>query len=212
MKIRMMTVIIWATVIAAFVISAIFYPKMPAVMASHWNEKGQVDGYMNKSIVMFLMPAIMAGEVLFLYAILLIDPLRKNIRKFRIYYEGFILMMTGFLLALHLFMIAWNLGVRFSMNIFMPLIMGILFFIMGAILPHLKPNWFFGIRTPWTLSNETVWNKTHQIGGILFKLSAVLVLFGAMWPQYAIFFVLVPVLSAAVITGLYSLVVYLRLK
>ena len=98
------------------------------------------------------------------------------------------------------------------MNIFMPLMIGILFFVMGAIMPRLKPNWFMGIRTPWTLSNETVWIKTHRMGGILFKLAAIAVLFGALWPRYAIFFVLVPVLAVAAITVLYSLIVYVRLK
>lgn len=212
MKIRTMTFIIWATVAAGFIVSAVFYPKMPAIMASHWNASGRVDGYMNKSIGMFLIPAIMAGQALFFYAILLIDPLRKNIRKFRIYYEGFILLITGFLLAVHLFMIAWNLGIRFSMNIFMPLMMAILFFVMGAILPKLRPNWFMGIRTPWTLSNETVWIKTHWLGGIAFKMAAILVLFGVVWPKYAVLFVLVPILAASVVTVLYSLAVYFRLK
>lgn len=212
MKIRMMTWLIWATVAAGFIISVIFYPKMPATMASHWNASGQVDGYMNKSVLMFLMPGIMAGQALFFYAILLIDPLRKNIFKFRVYYEGFILLITFFLLAIHLFTIAWSLGIRISMNIFMPLMMGILFFIMGAILPRLKPNWFMGIRTPWTLSNETVWIRTHRAGGIVFKIAAILVLFGAVWPQYAVVFVLAPVLAASAVTVLYSLVVYFRLK
>ena len=212
MKIRMMMLAIWATVAAAFLVSAVFYPEMPEIMASHWNAAGQVDGYMNKAAVMFLMPAVMTGEVLFFYAILLIDPLRKNIRRFRIYYESFILLLTGFLLAMHLFMIAWNLDIRFSINIFMPLLVGILFFIMGAIMPRLRPNWFFGIRTPWTLSSEIVWSRTHQLGGGVFKIAAILVLFGALWPKYAIVFVLVPILAASVFTVLYSLVVYLKLK
>jgi uncharacterized membrane protein len=207
-----MTILIWLTVAAAFVISGIFYPRMPLIMASHWNAQGQVDGYMNKSVMMFMMPAIMAAEALFFYAILLIDPLRKNILKFRVYYEGFILLMTVFLLAVHLFTIAWSQGIQISMNIFMPLMIGILFFIMGAIMPRLRPNWFMGIRTPWTLSNETVWIKTHRLGGILFKLSAILVLFGALWPQYAVFIILAPLLAASAVTILYSLVVYLRLK
>mgnify|MGYP000852393983 CR=1 FL=1 len=212
MKIRTMTVLIWVTVAAAFVISGIFYPRMPLIMASHWNASGQVDGYMNKSVLMFLMPGIMAAEALFFYVILLIDPLRKNIFKFRVYYEGFILMLTVFLLAIHLFTIAWSLGIQISMNIFMPLMMGILFFVLGAIMPRLKPNWFIGIRTPWTLSNETVWDRTHQAGGMFFKIAAILVLFGAAWPQYAVVFVLAPALVASLITVLYSLVVYFRLK
>ncbi|HOK66713.1 MAG TPA: SdpI family protein [Anaerohalosphaeraceae bacterium] len=212
MKMRITTVLIWLTVAAAFGISGIFYPKMPVIMASHWNAAGQVDGYMPKSVLMFLLPGIMAAEALFFYAILLIDPLRKNIFKFRVYYEGFILLITIFLLAVHLFTIAWSLRIQISMNVFMPLMIGILFFVMGSILPHLKPNWFLGIRTPWTLSNETVWNRTHRIGGILFKTAAIFVLFGALRPQYAVGMVLTPVLAASLLTILYSLVLYLRLK
>lgn len=207
-----MTVLIWATVAAAFFVSIIFYPKMPERMASHWNARGQADDTMNKSVALFLMPAVALGEVLLLYAIVRIDPLRKNIRRFYVYYEGFILLLAGFMLAIHLFMIAWNLGVRLSINALMPLAMGVLFFGMGALLPRLRPNWFIGIRTPWTLSNEAVWARTHAVGGVIFKAAAIAVLLGAVWPEQAIWFVLAPLLTASAVTVLYSLGVYFRLR
>ena len=212
MKGRTITFFIFAIVAAAFIISLIFLPKMPDKMASHWNERGEVDGYMSKTTCMFLMPLIMLGQIGLLYAIAQIDPMRKNIRKFFVYYEGFILLITGFLLAIHLFMIAWNLGVRFSINVFISLALGILFFVLGAIMPKLKPNWFMGIRTPWTLSNETVWKKTHELGGIVFKIAAIAILFGAVWSQYAIAFILIAALAASAITFFYSLAIYLKLK
>jgi uncharacterized membrane protein len=83
---------------------------------------------------------------------------------------------------------------------------------MGIVMTNVKPNWFIGIRTPWTLSNEIVWQKTHKLGGVLFRLAAIIVLLGAVFPKYAIAFVLVPVLSVAVITLIYSLVIWKKLK
>ena len=60
-----------------------------------------------------------------------------------------------------------------------------------------KRNWFVGIRTPWTLSSETVWNKTHKLGAKMFKIAVLLAFIGFFFGSYAIFFVLIPVLSAA---------------
>jgi len=45
-------------IVASFVIGVYFYDKMPEQMASHWNYRGEVDGYMSKTYGLFLMPAV----------------------------------------------------------------------------------------------------------------------------------------------------------
>ena len=208
MKIGKMTILVVFALALTFFAGIAFYSSMPEHMATHWNSKGQVDGWMHKSGGMFIVPAIALFTVLLLYGVLLVDPLRKNIRKFMVYYEGLILSLAVFLLAAHLFVIAWNLGAKFSMNVFMPLAMGSLFFAIGAVLPNLRPNWFMGIRTPWTLSDEAVWVQTHRVGGPVFKAAAVVVLFGAVWPAHALWFVVLPVLGASLFAVFYSLHLY----
>lgn len=61
-----------------------------------------------------------------------------------------------------------------------------------------------GIRTPWTLSSETVWKKTHEIGGKLFRIAGIIAFAGVLAGEYAMWFILMPVLAVAVITVLYS--------
>ncbi len=199
-------------VLAAVVTSLLAYPKLPDCMASHWGPGGQVDGWMPKSVCVWLMPAIMIFQALLFFVILLIDPLRKNFKKFFSYYAGFIIILNLFLLAIHGWMILWNLGIQIPANVFMPIGIGCLIFYLGIIMTHVKPNWFIGIRTPWTLSNEIVWQKTHKLGGILFRVAAIIILIGAAFPKYAIVFVLAPVLSVALITLIYSLVIWKQLK
>ena len=74
-----------------------------------------------------------------------------------------------------------------------------------------KRNYFIGIRTPWTLNNEEVWDKTHRLGGLLFKISGVITVFGVFLPDYAIVFILVPVLASAVISIVYSYVIHQKI-
>lgn len=197
---------------AGFILSMAFYDKLPESMASHWNGKGQVDGYMSKSVCAFLMPGIMAVIAATFMLIVRIDPLKANVEKFRSYYEGFILFQTAFLLVLHIWMLLWNTGVKVSANFIMPLTVGGLYFFLGMILGKIKRNWFIGVKTPWTLSNDTVWKKTHEFSGPLFKVAGLIAMAGALFAQVAIWFVLVPILAVSVIITIYSYVIYKKIE
>jgi uncharacterized membrane protein len=97
------------------------------------------------------------------------------------------------------------MGTQVSPNLTMPVMIGILFICMGFLMEHAEPNWFAGIRTPWTLSSERVWKKTHeQRGGTLFKLAGIFCLAGIFMQEYVIWFILVPVLAVALYCGVYS--------
>ena len=205
---KMALILILCLVFIAVAISLLTYPKLPEQMASHWGASGQVDGWMAKSVCVWIMPAIMVIQTIVFFTILLIDPLRKNIDKFFNYYAGFIIIFNLFLCAVHGWMILWNLEIKIPSNVFMPVGIACLIFYAGIVMTHVKPNWFIGIRTPWTLSNEIVWQKTHKLGGILFRFAAIIMLIGAIFPKYAIVFILVPVLGVTVITLIYSLIVW----
>lgn len=183
---------------------------MPEKIASHWNAQGQVDGYMSKFWGLFSMPFMSVGFFLLFILIPKIDPLKTNISKFRNYYDVFVLLTIVFLLYLYLLTIFWNLGLRFSMIQFLVPAFGILFYYCGILIENAKRNWSIGIRTPWTLSNDKVWDKTHKIGGKLFKIVGVIALLGIFFQSYALFFVLVPVISVAIYTAIYSYFEYQR--
>jgi len=204
MNTRKAIIIIFGLVLISFVIGVYFYSQMPSQMASHWNAQGEVDGYMPKFWGLFLMPLINIGLVLLFVFIPKIDPLKENIEKFRGYYNWFIVLFFVFMISLYTQTILWNLGIEISPNVFLPIGLGFLFFYAGVLCENAKRNWFIGIRTPWTLSNEKVWEKTNKLGGKLFKIVGVFVLFGAFFEKCAVLFVIIPVISISVYLVIFS--------
>lgn len=187
------------------------YPQVPDQMATHWNAAGQVDGTMPKLWGLFLVPALAAGTVAVFVVLPKIDPRRENYAPFRRYYNGFIVVMAAFLAIIHTASVAYNLGYAIDMTATSVASMGLLLFYLGVLLDHAEPNWFVGIRTPWTLSSDTVWHATHHLGSRLFKLSGLLALFGVFFPNYALSLLLVPTLGTAIVTFVYSFVKYRQL-
>jgi uncharacterized membrane protein len=143
----------------------LLYPKMPERIASHWNVQGEADGYGSKASGVFLLPALSAILLFFFLIIPKIDPLGKNIESFRRYYDGFVLSFTGFMSYFYLLTLLWNLGFRFDMSQALSPAFAMLFYYLGILTENATRNWFVGIRTPWTMSSDAVWDKTHIIGG-----------------------------------------------
>ncbi|MCK5476420.1 MAG: SdpI family protein [Candidatus Aenigmarchaeota archaeon] len=200
--------IILTILLLSFAIGIYIYPQMPDKMASHWNAQGQVDGYMSKFWGVFLMPTISVGLLLLFLLIPKIDPLKANIEKFRKYYDDFIVMMIAFLFYVYLLTLVWNSGFVFNMTQFLTPASGLMFYYIGILTQNAKRNWFIGIRTPWTLSSENVWNKTHKIGGKLFKTIGIIAFLGIFFPNQMFFFVFFPVLFVAGYLIVYSYIEY----
>jgi len=197
-------IIVLGVILLSFIIGIYFYPQMPEKIASHWNAQGQVDGYMSKFWGLFLMPLLSMMLFLLFIAIPKIDPLKHNIEKFREYYDGFVVLIIVYLFYVYLLTIFWNIGIRFNMVQPLAPAMGILFYYIGILIENAKRNWFIGIRTPWTLSSEKVWEKTHKIGGKLFKTAGAFAFIGVFFQSYALFFILVPIILVAAYTIIYS--------
>ena len=186
------------------VMTLVAYPVMPTVVASHWNAAGELNGTMPKFWGLALIPLLMYGFCALFVVLPRIDPLRNNYQKFQDYYEGFILVFAAFFFFIQLQIILWGLGIHVSPNLTMPVMIGGLFVYIGFLMEHAEPNWFVGIRTPWTLSSDSVWKKTHQRAGTLFKLAGVVSMIGALAGIYASLFILVPVIAVALYTVVYS--------
>ncbi len=201
---RKIEIIILGIVLFSFIAGIYFYPKMPEQMAIHWNAQGEVDGYISKFWGLFLFPFILTGLYLLFLLIPRIDPLKTNIEKFIKYYYGLFILILIFILSIYLYVILWNVGIKINPNIIFSVECGLLFFYIGILCKKAKRNWFVGIRTPWTLSSEMVWDKTHKIGGKLFKIAGIIAFIGAIFPRYALFFILVPLILTAIYTILYS--------
>ncbi|AKB60858.1 SdpI family protein [Methanosarcina mazei] len=205
---RKVTAAITGLVLLSFILSIYFYPQVPDQMATHWDSQGEVNGYMSKFWGSFFMPLLITGLVILFLVIPKIDPRKENIEMFRKHYEGFRLILILFLVMVHLHILLWNTGTQISPNAVIPLGIGLLFYYAGVLTENAEQNWFIGIRTPWTLSSEKVWKRTNRLGGKLFRIAGITAFSGVFFPEYAIYFILVPAVIVVVITVVYSYLEY----
>lgn len=188
----------------SFALGILLYPSMPESMASHWDINGEADGYMGKFWGVFFMPILSLLMLALFFVVPKIDPMKENIANFRDYFDKFIFVMLAFLLYLYSLTLLWNIGFRFDMLQMLAPGFGIIFYYMGILTENAKMNWFIGIRTPWTMSSQKVWEKTHKIGGKMFKISGALAFLGILFRNYMLFLVLVPVIAASLYLVIYS--------
>lgn len=195
-------------VVAMFAASFALGPRLPETMVTHWNAAGTPDGTMPKFWGQVTLPAITAGVLAMTFLAPKIDPKRKNIESFRGVYNDFVVVLTAFLALVHGVALAINLGYDVSINAVIYGGVGLLFVYIGTVLRKARQNWVLGIRTPWTLSDERVWDRTHEVGSWLFIASGLLALVGAFAGRYAIYLVIGPVFLSALALVAYSYYLY----
>lgn len=211
MKINKYLIAIFALVLVFFILAGVFYPLMPEVMASHWNAMGEADGTISRFWGLFLFPFVSLGITVILLAVPKIDPLKANIQEFKGYYYGFIIAFLAYFLYIYILTLVWNLGWRFNFSLTVIPAIGILMIIIGVLISKAKRNFFIGIRTPWTLSSDQVWNGTHRLGGRLFKIAGIIIILLSFVPEVAIYVLLGLVLGIVIWLVVYSYVLYRRL-
>lgn len=159
---------------AMFAGALIVWPGAPAQIPVHWNAAGEVDRYGGKVEGLLGIPLMTLAIYLLMRFLPRIDPGRANYARFGGAYTairaGIVVLMAG-LFAL---VLAWIQGRPIDMSRAVPLGVGLLFVLIGALMGKVRPNWFVGVRTPWTLSSKTSWVRTHRLGGWLFVLLGVI--------------------------------------
>lgn len=179
-------------------------------MVTHWGIGGNANGFSPKSFAVFFLP----GLAVFIYALLLFlpstDPYRANFRQFKKYYDDFLVLIFIFLFYIYWLSIFWNLSFNFNMLSFLTPAFALIFYYAGVLTQNARRNWFVGIRTPWTLSSDTVWQETHRLGGKLFKAVALISLLGLVFPSLAFYFIIIPVLAVTAFVFVYSYILYRR--
>jgi len=204
--------IITSAILITIAIAAgvLLWNQLPAQMASHWDINDQVNGYMPKFWGVFLMPLITSGMLILFLVVPGMDPLKANIAQFRESFNLFIVLIVTFMLYIHGLTLAWSLGfTNFKMSTAMLPFMGVLFIAIGFILKKAKRNFFIGIRTPWTLSSDSVWDKTHQLGSVLFMASGVLAVIGGFFGGMVAFWMMfIPLIGSSLLLVIYSYVLY----
>ncbi len=196
---------IFLSILVVFLISLAVYPALPEQIATHWNIEGEPDGYGSRFVGAFALTLVTLGLYLFFLVLPLIDPRRENYARFTTTYRYLKLGFVLFLLALHLLTLVFNLGYAIRIGRIVVVGVGLLFTLLGRGLPEIKPNYFVGIRTPWTLASSKVWTKTHRFGGKLFFWSGLLVISSALLPDRPGFWVMMILIVACTLaTTIYS--------
>lgn len=212
MSTRTTTIIVLIMIAAATLAGLLLWNRLPDQMASHWNVNDQVDGYLPKFWGVFLLPLITLGLFVLFRIVPAIDPMKANIAQFQEAFNLFIVLMAGFMLYIYGLTLAWSLGyTNFRMSGAMLPAIGLLFIFIGFMMRQARRNFFIGIRTPWTLSSDTVWNETHRVGAVLFMISGALAFFGGFFGGTTAFWMMfVPIIGSTLFLLAYSYLLYRR--
>ena len=181
------------TMLLPILVGLLLWDKLPEQVPSHWGINGEVDGWCSKTQAVFLMPCLMLVLhwvcVLASYA----DPKRSNYNN-----KSFLLVLwicPVINLLLNTLVYATALEYPVSVQIIMPLFMGVLFLLVGNYLPKCKQSYTIGIKLPWTLHNEENWNKTHRFSGKVWVTGAIVILatafLGSFWILLGVLIVMV---------------------
>jgi uncharacterized membrane protein len=195
----------------AVAVSIWAYPQLPPTVATHWNVRGTADGFSSRAMAVSIMPLVILGLTGLFNVLPKLDPRRANYAKFTDTYWLIANAVILFILIGHGMIVATGLGYPVKVDRFMRIGLGLLFIVLGNYLTRVEPNWFVGIRTPWTLSSDTVWRKTHRTGGWLMVLGGLAVTASAFLPRSAFLPLLIgAVLVMAVIPIVQSYVLWKR--
>lgn len=210
----------WSIVVVVLhlIVMAWFLGQLPADarIPSHWNARGEIDGWMSRSGSMIFGVSMSLGIFLLLYLMPYYAP---RYRKHKDRLEK-ILPLLSFVLLLFLALIniyslyLGKTGGGSEGFQFIYILIGLLFIILGNIMPKVPNNFFIGIRSPWTLSSEEVWQKTHRLGGWAFVISGLIMSAKAFVPlRQSVFHNVSMVLALSIMLYpiLYSFILYRRI-
>lgn len=205
------TLIVSAVFFLIAVIAAVWlYPQLPAQMPTHWDLQGHVNGSMPR-LWGAAFPALMILALGILTPLLpRISPRQFAITPFAHVYGIVMLAVQGVMLVVGLAVLLSGAGYALPMPTIAMLSVGVLLMVLGNYMGKLRKNFFIGIRTPWTLASDAVWERTHRLGGWLFMLAGLVTMVGVLTGMPA-WLMLAAIVVAVLIPYVYSFRIYRRL-
>jgi len=204
-----------AAVVAAAGFSLWARTQLPdAPIATHFDAAGHIDGYMPRDMALTFGPAFALVLVLImLWVIPAIMPKKGSLERSSEAYGAVVVVLALFLGFVHFGLIARALHYPIDIPRWALAGIGLLFIVIGNYLPKTRYNYVMGIRSPWTLSSEEVWDRTHRLAGPLHVLLGLAVLADAIvapFPQAYIFMIGAAV-AVTIICLIYAYIVAKRL-
>lgn len=159
---------------------AYFNVDSDAQIPIHWNGEGEVDGYGSPLVGFFMMPFMQLVILAIFASLKFLEPRAKNLETSRKAIHAVVTSVTALMLLVQLVIMDQVFGFGLVDIKAMFVGVGVMLMIMGNYFGKLKSSFFIGIRTPWTLSSETVWQKTHRMGGKLFVAAGLILALSAL--------------------------------
>ena len=186
------------------------YSKLPAEVPMHWNIHGEIDRYGSKN-ELFLLAGLNIFLGAFMSVIAKIDPKQKNYTKFRETYDWIMIWTFGFMTALMGVVLVETMQPgTMDISKAICILVGGLFIVLGSMMAKVKQNFFTGIKTPWTLSSEAVWDKTQKLGGKCLVLGGILIMGSAFLSsgEAAVFMIILVAVLVTVVPLVMSYIWY----
>ncbi|HHV57879.1 MAG TPA: DUF1648 domain-containing protein [Firmicutes bacterium] len=188
-------------------------PRLPAQVPNHWNWRGEVDGYAGRTFAVLFQPLLTAGLYLLFLVLPRVDPHRANYARFAGTYQVIKVLLVVFLSGMQLAILGTALGYVSGPTLFLRLGLPLLFIFFGNVMGQIRHNYFVGIKTPWTLASEEVWQRTHRAAARLWVAAGLVGAVGALFPPAIGMPLLVVALSVAGIVPLvHSYLLWRRLQ
>lgn len=198
----------WFMAIVPFLISAIFYSRLPDQVPTHWNAANEINGYSSRLTACFGIPAFMLAMAVLINVVYRIDPKRANIARSREVLRIIRWFVVLLAVLVQVIIVRAGLGREINVGFFFSIPIGLLFIALGNYLPRCRQNYTLGIRLPWTLNDEENWNKTHRLAGYVWTAGGILmVILGALGLAKLYFCVM---FAIALIPAIYSYLLYRR--
>lgn len=202
----------WIVVVLAVVIAIVGIFLMPDTIPTHFGPSGEPDAWGSKYTVL-LYPAILIVVTLLAVPMIKFDPKKENYERFSKYYYYFFFGFALFFTATEIANIAIALGAKINVGSVICFVSGVLMLFVGNMMPKIKQNFFFGIKTPWALTDEENWFKTHRLGGKTFAIGGIVTMLAAFLPGEAkIWILLAAVLVMTMIPFVYSYLIFKNKK
>ena len=180
-------------ILIPILVGLLLWEKLPDQVPTHWGINGEVDGWSNKAFAVFGMPCILLALHWLCFLASMADPKRDAYTRKMLTLVLWICPVISLLVGSLIY--AKVLGYDLSVEIIMPLLVGLMFLIIGNLLPKMRQSYTMGIKLPWTLNNEENWNKTHRFGGKVWVIGGVVTmataLIGSFWILLGVLIVMV---------------------
>jgi len=187
------------------------WPQIPAgqQLVIHWDAAGNPNGYASKGLALLLLPILALAVALLLAAIPQIEPRRLNLAQSG---KPYLAAWTGIMVVLagaQLLIVLAAVGRPANSVTIASLLVGGLLIVIGNYLGKARSNFFFGIRTPWTLSSDLSWDKTHRLGGRVFVATGAAMILAGLTRSGTVFAVVLGILLALIaVVTVYSYFVW----